>query len=103
MPIVQVDASGIMHSVLVPVIAKGFNHATQLAISAAASAGRLFSLSADEIATAIAIATVDNVSLACVHAEPVSQWKGFSPGMTGMRAIYSTSLVLLGHKKNILL
>jgi 2-methylcitrate dehydratase len=74
-------------SAAVPVMAKGFNHATQLAISAAASAGKLLGLSPVEIANAIAIATVDNVSLACVHAEPVSQWKGFSPGMTGMRAI----------------
>src|ERR1700674_1891727 len=32
-------------SAAVPVMAKGFNHATQLAISAAASAGRLFGLS----------------------------------------------------------
>jgi 2-methylcitrate dehydratase len=83
-------------SAVVPVMAKGFNHATQLAISAAASAGRLFGLSAGEIANAIAIATVDNVSLACVHAEPVSWWKGFSPGMTGMRAIYAASLAKRG-------
>jgi 2-methylcitrate dehydratase len=83
-------------SAAVPVMAKGFNHATQLAISAAASAGKLLGLSAGEIANAIAIATVDNISLACVHAEPVSQWKGFSPGMTGMRAIYSASLAKRG-------
>jgi 2-methylcitrate dehydratase len=83
-------------STAVPVMAKGFNHATQLAISAAASASRLLGLSAGEIANAIAIATVDNVSLACVHAEPVSQWKGFSPGMTGMRAIYAASLAKRG-------
>ena len=83
-------------SAAVPVMAKGFNHATQLAISAAASAGKLLGLSAGEIANAIAIATVDNVSLACVHAEPVSQWKGFSPGMTGMRAIYAASLAKRG-------
>ena len=81
---------------VVPVMAKGFNHATQLAISAAASAGKLFGLSAGEIANAIAIATVDNVSLACVHVEPVSQWKGFSPGMTGMRAVYAASLAKRG-------
>ena len=80
----------------VPVMAKGFNHATQLAISAAAGSGKLFGLSAGEIANAIAIATVDNVSLACVHAEPVSQWKGFSPGMTGMRAVYAASLARRG-------
>lgn len=83
-------------SAAVPVMAKGFNHATQLAISAAASAGKLLGLSAVEIANAIAIATVDNISLACVHAEPVSQWKGFSPGITGMRAIYAASLAKRG-------
>jgi 2-methylcitrate dehydratase len=83
-------------SAAVPVMAKGFNHATQLAISAAASAGKLLGLSAVEIANAIAVVTVDNVSLACVHAEPVSQWKGFSPGMTGMRAIYAASLAKRG-------
>src|SRR6201985_3791063 len=83
-------------SAAVPVMAKGFNHATQLAISAAASAGKLLGLSAGEIANAIAIATVDNISLACVHAEPVSLWKGFSPGMTGMRAVYAASLAKRG-------
>jgi 2-methylcitrate dehydratase len=83
-------------SAVVPVMAKGFNHATQLAISAAASAGKLLGLSAGEIANAIAIATVDNISLACMHAEPVSQWKGFSPGMTGMRAIYAAGLAKRG-------
>ncbi len=41
----------------VSVTAKGFNHATRLAISAAASAGELFRLCAGEIANAIAIAT----------------------------------------------
>src|SRR5882762_5489925 len=80
----------------VPVMANGFNHATQLAISAAASAGKLLRLSAGEIANAIAIATVDNISLAWVHAEPVSQWKGFSPGITGMRAIYAAGLAKRG-------
>jgi 2-methylcitrate dehydratase len=77
-------------------MAKGFNHATQLAISAAASAGKLLGLSAVEIANAISIAAVDNVSLACIHAETVSQWKGFSPGMTGMRTIYAASLAKRG-------
>jgi 2-methylcitrate dehydratase len=80
----------------VPVMAKGFNHATQLAMSAASATGRLFGLSSDQIANAIAIATVDNISLACLHVEPVSQWKGFSPGMTGMRAVYSASLAKRG-------
>src|ERR1700692_1149467 len=80
----------------VPVMAKGFNHATQLAMSAAAGTGKLLGLSAGEIAKAIAIATADNISLACVHVEPVSQWKGFSPGMTGMRAVYAVSLAKRG-------
>jgi 2-methylcitrate dehydratase len=80
----------------VPVMSKGFNHATQLAMSVAAAAGKLFGLSESEIANAIAIATADNVSLACVHVEPVSQWKGFSPGWTGMRAVYAASLAKKG-------
>src|ERR1700733_7179853 len=80
----------------VPVMAKGFNHAIQLAISAAAGAGKLFELSGDKLANAIAIAGVDNISLANVHAEPVSQWKGFSPGITGMRAVYAASLAKRG-------
>jgi 2-methylcitrate dehydratase len=77
-------------------MAKGFNHAIQLAISCAAGAGKLLARSDEQIANAIAIAAVDNISLACVHAEPVSQWKGFSPGMTGMRAIYAASLAKRG-------
>lgn len=80
----------------VPVMAKGFNHAIQLAISASAGAGRLFGLSGNELANTIAVATVDNISLTCVHAEPVSQWKGFSPGITGMRAVYAASLAKRG-------
>src|SRR5580692_7216855 len=80
----------------VPVMAKGFNHALQLAMSAAAAAGKLFGLSAGEIANAVAIAAADNVSLACVHVEPVSQWKGFAPGMTGMRAVYAASMARRG-------
>jgi 2-methylcitrate dehydratase len=81
---------------VVPVMAKGFNHAIQLAISAAAGAGKLFGLTDEQIAHAISIATVDNISLTCVHVEPVSQWKGFSPGVTGMRAVYSASLAKRG-------
>jgi 2-methylcitrate dehydratase len=81
---------------VVPVMAKGFNHAIQLAISASAASGKLFGLADYQIANAISIATVDNISLTCVHVEPVSQWKGFSPGMTCMRAVYSASLAKRG-------
>ena len=81
---------------VVPVMAKGFDSATQLAMSMAAASGKLFGLSAEQIANAISIAAADNVSLACIHAEPVSQWKGFSPGCTGMRAVYAASLAKRG-------
>ncbi|CAD6533789.1 2-methylcitrate dehydratase 2 [Paraburkholderia hiiakae] len=81
---------------IVPVMAKGFNHAIQLAISSAAAAAKLFGLNEEQIAHAITIATVDNISLSCVHSEPVSQWKGFSPGITGMRAVYAASLAKRG-------
>src|SRR5579859_2311085 len=76
----------------VPVMAKGFNHALQLAISLAAACGKLMKLTPHQIAHAIAIAAIDNVSLAAVHSEPVSQWKGFSPAITAMRAVYATAL-----------
>lgn len=80
----------------VPVMAKGFNHALQLAISVAAASGKLKGASAAEIAHAIAIAAADNVSLAAVHSEPVSQWKGFSPGITAMRAVGVADLAKRG-------
>jgi 2-methylcitrate dehydratase PrpD len=76
------------------VMPKGFNHSTQLAMSMAASTGRLFGLSPSEIAQTIA--TVDSVSLACMHVEPVSQWEGSSPRMTGIRAVYAVSLAKRG-------
>jgi 2-methylcitrate dehydratase len=76
----------------VPVMAKGFNHALQLALSLAASCGKLMNLTPGQIAHAIAIAAIDNVSLAAVHSEPVSEWKGFSPGITAMRTVYTTAL-----------
>jgi 2-methylcitrate dehydratase len=41
---------------------------------------------------AVAASAVDNVSLAAVHTEPVSTWKGISPAITGMRAVYATTL-----------
>jgi 2-methylcitrate dehydratase PrpD len=79
-------------SAQVPVMARGLNHALQLAMSVAAGSARLLGLDGDQTASAIASAAADNVSLACVHAEPVSQWKGISPASTGMRAVYTTML-----------
>src|ERR1700728_4182796 len=54
-------------SAAVPVMAKGFNHATQLAISAAASAGKLLGLSAVEIVTQ----TVLKKYCSLIHGQPV--------------------------------
>lgn len=79
-------------SAQVPVMARGLNHALQLAMSVAAAGSRLLGLDARRTAHAIAIAAVDNVSLAAVHSEPVSNWKGISPGITAQRAVYTTAL-----------
>lgn len=83
-------------SAQVPVMARGLNHALQLAMSVAAGSSRLLGLDAEQTANAIAAAAADNVSLAAVHAEPVSNWKGISPAVTGMRAVYATMLAARG-------
>jgi 2-methylcitrate dehydratase len=83
-------------SATVPVMGRGLNHALQLAMSAAAGSAKLLGLGAAQTADAIAASTADNVSLAAVHAEPVSAWKGISPAITGMRAVYATMLASRG-------
>jgi 2-methylcitrate dehydratase len=83
-------------SASVPVMAHGLNHALQLAISVAAGAAKLLHLTAEQTANAIAIAAADNVSLAAIHSEPVSNWKGISPGITAQRAVYTTALAQRG-------
>jgi len=82
-------------SATVPVMGRGLNHALQLAMSAAAGSAKLLGLDVEHTADAIAASAADNVSLAAVHAEPVSTWKGISPAITGMRAVYNT--MLAGH------
>ena len=79
-------------SATVPVMGRGLNHALQLAMSAAAGSAKLLGLDAAQAGDAIAASAADNVSLAAVHAEPVSTWKGISPAITGMRAVYATML-----------
>ena len=83
-------------SAQVPVMARGLNHALQLAMSVAAGSAKLLGLDSQQTANAIAAATADNVSLGVVHAEPVSHWKGISPAITGMRAVYTTMLAHRG-------
>jgi 2-methylcitrate dehydratase len=79
-------------SAQVPVMARGLNHALQLAMSASAGSAKLLGFDAARTASAVAASTVDNISLAAVHTEPVSNWKGISPAITGMRAVYTTML-----------
>jgi 2-methylcitrate dehydratase len=83
-------------SAQVPVMGRGLNHALQLAISAAAGSAKLLGLDATQTGAAIAASAADNVSLAAVHTEPVSTWKGISPAITGMRAVYATMLAARG-------
>ena len=83
-------------SAQVPVMGRGLNHALQLAMSAAAGSAKLLGLNAAHTGDAIAASAADNVSLAAVHAEPVSSWKGISPAITGMRAVYVTMLASRG-------
>ncbi|MCV6962956.1 MmgE/PrpD family protein [Mycobacterium intermedium] len=83
-------------SAQVPVMARGLNHALQLAMSVAAGSSKLLDLDAEPTANAIAASAVDNISLAAVHVEPVSNWKGISPASTGMRAVYTTMLARRG-------
>jgi 2-methylcitrate dehydratase len=83
-------------SAQVPVMARGLNHALQLAMSTSAASAKLLNLDVASTADAIAAATVDNISLAAVHAEPVSQWKGISPAITAMRAVYVAFLAARG-------
>jgi 2-methylcitrate dehydratase len=80
----------------VPVMARGLNHALQLAMSVAAGSAKLSGLDAGRTAHAISIAAADNVSLSAVHSEPVSQWKGISPGITAQRAVYTGGLAARG-------
>ncbi|MDH6247661.1 MmgE/PrpD family protein [Mycobacterium sp. OTB74] len=83
-------------SASVPVMGRGLNHALQLALSVAAGSAKLLGLNAEQTANAIAMAVADNVSLAAIHSEPVSNWKGISPGITAMRAVYTTALAQRG-------
>jgi 2-methylcitrate dehydratase len=77
-------------------MARGLNHALQLSMSVAAGTAKLLGLGVEQTANAIAAAATDNVSLATVHAEPVSNWKSISPASTGVRAVYATMLAARG-------
>ncbi|MBK0420620.1 MmgE/PrpD family protein [Leucobacter sp. CSA2] len=61
-----------------PVRAKGFDHTTQGAFAAAASAAKALRLPADQIANAIAIAGTANVALRVTRTGNLSHWKGLA-------------------------
>ena len=61
-----------------PVRAKGFDHTTQGAFAAAASAAKALRLDTDQIANAIAIAGTANVALRVTRTGDLSHWKGLA-------------------------
>ena len=61
-----------------PVRAKGFDHTTQGAFAAAASAAKAMRLSSEQIANAIAIAGTANVALRVTRTGNLSHWKGLA-------------------------
>ena len=61
-----------------PVRAKGFDHTTQGAFAAAASAAKAMRLSQEQIAAAIAIAGTANVALRVTRTGNLSHWKGLA-------------------------
>lgn len=61
-----------------PVRAKGFDHTTQGAFAAGASAAKALGLPADQIANALAIAGTANVALRVTRTGNLSHWKGLA-------------------------
>lgn len=79
-----------------PTMRGGLNYTTPLAFSVAAGASRLLGLDATRASHALALAGAGAVSLACIQAEPVSQWKGLSSGEAASRALHNTYLAAGG-------
>jgi 2-methylcitrate dehydratase len=77
---------------------RGFDHTTQLAFSLNAAAGRLFGMSDQQIANAIAIAAVSDASFAVVRAKPLSQWKGLASAQSALAAMNALFLARRGVK-----
>lgn len=79
-----------------PTMRAGLNCTMPLAFSVAAGVSRLLGLDAARTGHALALAGVGAVSLACIQAEPVSQWKGLSSGEAASRALHNTYLAAWG-------
>ena len=75
---------------------RGFDHATQLAFSLNAAAGRLLGMSEVQIANAIAMAAVSDASFAVVRAKPLSQWKGLASAQSALEAMNTLFLACRG-------
>jgi 2-methylcitrate dehydratase len=74
----------------------GLDHTAQLAFSHNAAAGRLLSLSEEQIANAIAMAASSDASFAVIRAKPLSQWKGLASAQSALGAMNTLFLARRG-------
>ena len=79
-----------------PVRAKGFDHTTQGAYAAAASAAKALRLSVDEIAHAIAIAGTANNALRVTRTGNLSHWKGLAYPQVAKEGVFAALLASRG-------
>src|SRR5271170_5389076 len=75
---------------------RGLDHTSQLAFSHNAAAGRLLSLSEQQIGHAMAMAAVSDASFAVVRAKPLSQWKGLASAQSALGAMNALFLARRG-------
>lgn len=79
-----------------PVRARGFDHTTQLACSAAAGAAKGLGLDEERTAHAVAIATTALAALRVTRTGALSQWKGLAAPHAGFGALHAALLAARG-------
>ncbi|WP_437582399.1 MmgE/PrpD family protein [Paramicrobacterium sp. CJ85] len=79
-----------------PVRAKGFDHTTQGAYAAAASAAKALRLSADQIANAMAMAGTANNALRVTRTGDLSHWKGLAYPHVSKEGVFAALLASRG-------
>ncbi|HEX8940619.1 MAG TPA: MmgE/PrpD family protein [Candidatus Limnocylindrales bacterium] len=79
-----------------PIMARGFDHTTQLAFSIAAGVSRALGLTTDQAADALGACGSDFGSLAVIRAAPTTQWKGLASSATAFAATHATFLASRG-------
>lgn len=79
-----------------PVRAKGFDHTTQGAYAAAASAAKALRLPAEQIANAIAIAGTANNALRVTRTGALSNWKGLAYPQVAKEGVFAALLARRG-------